>query len=167
MLEKKWYVLLTRPRFEKKVGERLVKNNFECCVPLKKELRIWHDRKKWIEVPIFKSYVFINIEEKYRYRVFDIPGILKYVSIGSEIAVLRSSDIENIRILSTNSDDVDLEFVDYMKGDLIEVLTGDLKGLTGELIEDGKNKKIKVRISALECFATVVIEKSIVHRILN
>jgi transcriptional antiterminator RfaH len=57
-MTKKWHVLYSKPRNEKKVVERLSKNGFEVYCPLIKTLRQWSDRKKKVQIPMFPGYIF-------------------------------------------------------------------------------------------------------------
>ena len=41
-----WFVVHTKPRFEKKVEERLLSLGIEAYCPVRKEIRLWSDRKK-------------------------------------------------------------------------------------------------------------------------
>ena len=61
-LEKKWYALYTKPRWEKKIDSVLIRKGVESWCPLQKIERQWSDRKKIIEDPLFKSYVFVRID---------------------------------------------------------------------------------------------------------
>ena len=54
-----WYVLYTKPKNEKKVYEKLTLQGFECYCPCQRTLKQWSDREKWVEEPIFKSYIFV------------------------------------------------------------------------------------------------------------
>ncbi len=164
---KKWHVLITKSRFEKKIANELEKNGFEICFPIRKELRFWSDRKKWIDVPIFKSYIFINIETHNKHKVFGPVGLLKYLAIGKETAILKPNDIENIKLLNESSEPIELSYKDYEKGEKVQILSGNFRGLQGELIENGRKNRIKIRIEGLDCYANIFIEKSVVTRILS
>jgi transcription antitermination factor NusG len=59
----KWYAIYTRPRWEKKVNFLLQGKGIESYCPLNKVRRKWSDRIKTIEEPLFKSYVFVKIDE--------------------------------------------------------------------------------------------------------
>ena len=61
---KKWIAVYTKPRHEKTVALELGKKGIESYLPLLKERRKWSDRKKWVEFPLFRSYVFVKIELK-------------------------------------------------------------------------------------------------------
>ncbi|MEP2237757.1 MAG: transcription termination/antitermination NusG family protein [Maribacter sp.] len=74
-MTKNWYVLYVKPKNEKKVAERLSAHQVDVYCPMIKEVKQWSDRKKTIEVPLFSSYVFVNISECERQKVFDVPEI--------------------------------------------------------------------------------------------
>ena len=55
-----WYVLYTKPKWEKKVAEQLQAMGIDCYCPLVMKERQWSDRKKKVEMPLFNSYVFVH-----------------------------------------------------------------------------------------------------------
>ena len=55
----RWYLLYTKPRAEKKVALELGLKGYELFLPLQRTLKQWSDRKKWVEEPLFKGYIFI------------------------------------------------------------------------------------------------------------
>ena len=61
---KKWIAFYTKPRHEKLVQKELEKKGVQTYLPLLKERRRWSDRKKWVEFPMFKSYIFVKTELK-------------------------------------------------------------------------------------------------------
>ena len=61
---KKWIAVYTKPRHEKTVENELLKKGFEVYLPILKERRKWSDRKKWVEFPLFRSYIFVRTEIK-------------------------------------------------------------------------------------------------------
>jgi len=80
-----WYVLMTQPRAAKIVGKRLTEIEFENFVPIQRQLRQWHDRKKWVEVPLLNYYIFVYTNNKKRNGVFQISGITKFLSIDEKL----------------------------------------------------------------------------------
>lgn len=162
---KKWYVLLTRPRAEKQVGGRLTENHFENFVPLQRQLRQWHDRKKWVETPLFSSYVFVRTEDKFRSKVFEVGGLLQYVSIGGQPCILTEQEIERVKRLCSYSGQVNIEQGHLKSGDEVEIIDGHFAGLQGQLITTSTNNKIKISIASLNCFATVELDKNNVQKI--
>ncbi|WP_337042018.1 UpxY family transcription antiterminator [Emticicia sp. 17c] len=94
---KNWFVVYTKPRQEKKVANELQKIGIEAYCPTKITERQWSDRKKKIEVPLFTSYCFVNIEEQERNKVFQVSGVVKYLFWLKKPAVVRKEEIEEIK----------------------------------------------------------------------
>jgi len=57
------------------------------------QIKQWSDRKKKTETPLIASYVFVNIEEKNRNDVFDIPGVVRYLFWLGKPAIVREVEI--------------------------------------------------------------------------
>jgi transcription antitermination factor NusG len=94
---KKWYVLYTKPRWEKKIDSVLQRKGVESWCPLQKVERQWSDRKKVIEDPLFKSYVFVHIDDEERFKVLNTDGVLNFVYYLGKPAVVRDEEVELIR----------------------------------------------------------------------
>ncbi|MGZ4023417.1 MAG: transcription termination/antitermination NusG family protein, partial [Flavisolibacter sp.] len=75
----RWYAIYTRPRWEKKVAGLLVQKQIENYCPLNRVRRQWSDRVKIIEEPLFKSYVFVKIEDEDRSLVRMTNGVVNFV----------------------------------------------------------------------------------------
>ena len=102
--EKNWYAVFTKPRSEKKVYQRMVDQDIEAFLPLVKTIRQWSDRKKTLEIPLISSYVFVHMEEKDLYRTLPIQGTVNVLKHLGKPAKIRAVEIDNLRILSSNSD---------------------------------------------------------------
>ena len=137
-----WFVIYTKSRNEKKVAELLQKNGVEVFCPLVKLKKNWSDRKKIVETPLFKSYVFVNLSEKDRNVVFNVPGVIRYVFWLKKPAVVRDSEIESLKtILHETIDSFSIE--NYQIGDTVKISEGVFKGLDG-VIEKQSNNKLHV-----------------------
>ena len=68
-------------RHEKCVHQELCDKGFESSLPLMTVTRQWSDRKKKVEVPLFRSYVFINIDiSKEKFDALQTDGGVKFVT---------------------------------------------------------------------------------------
>ena len=135
-----WFVIYTKSRNEKKVAELLQKNGVETFCPLVKLKKNWSDRKKIVETPLFNSYVFVNVSEKDRNVVFNVPGVIRYVFWLKKPAVARDSEIESLKaMLSETMDSFSIE--NYQIGDTIKISEGAFKGVEG-VIEKQTNTKL-------------------------
>ena len=137
-----WFVIYTKSRNEKKVAELLQKNGVEVFCPLVKLKKNWSDRKKIVETPLFNSYVFVNLSEKDRNVVFNVPGVIRYVFWLKKPAVARDSEIERLKsVLHETMDSFSIE--NYQIGDSVKISEGVFKGLDG-VIEKQSNNKLHV-----------------------
>ena len=61
---KKWRVIYTRSNWEKKADELLKRSGLNSFCPVVKTQRKWADRKKTIEIPLFSSYLFVQVDPR-------------------------------------------------------------------------------------------------------
>lgn len=135
-----WYVLYTKTRSEQKVAQRLERSKIQVYCPMITEVRKWSDRKKKVSTPLFKSYVFVKLPEKERNRVFDIPGVVRYMHWLGKPAVVRSHEIETIEKW-LNNDEVDqIEINEISPGDKLVINKGSLEGREAIVREVGKKQ---------------------------
>jgi transcription antitermination factor NusG len=105
-----WYVLITKPRFEKKVTARLLKMGVKAFCPTRVENRQWSDRIKKVEVPLLPSMVLVFLENKERQIVFQVPGSLRYffwLGKPAKVSALEIDALNNIQ--KDNSTVVEVE----------------------------------------------------------
>ena len=81
-MSKNWIVVRSKPRSEKIAYAQLLEKGIEAYLPLLKERRRWSDRKKWVEFPLFSSYLFANIEVKKSIFVLQTQGVSSLVKFG-------------------------------------------------------------------------------------
>jgi transcription antitermination factor NusG len=148
--EKKWYALYTKPRWEKKIDLRLVKKGIESWCPLQKIEKQWSDRKKIIEEPLFKSYIFVRIDPTEKTDVLMTDGVLNFVHYLRKPAIIKDSEVETIkRYLSEKDAKISVISEEgYEKETRIIVNHGVFMGNEGTVLRGGK-KKVYVRLESL------------------
>ena len=129
--EKKWLVVYTKPRTEKKVAERLKNLGIEVYCPVVKTIRQWSDRKKKVEIPLFTSYVFVYLEDRNRNRVFETDGVVRYLFWLGKPAIVKQSEIDTIREWLDEKEVENIEMTDIRKGDTVVIETGMFKDEIG------------------------------------
>jgi transcriptional antiterminator RfaH len=135
-----WYIAYTRPRAEKQIAIRLGKAGIKFFLPLQKELRQWSDRKKWVERPLFSSYIFVNVDKKEYYLALGISGLLYYVNIKGNAVALTDSRMQDIKRAIESNKEVEVLSGAPVPGDVITIKRGALKGLKGTVIHyEGQN----------------------------
>jgi transcriptional antiterminator RfaH len=147
-----WYAIYTKNNGEKKICNTLQRDNIECYLPLYKKLRQWSDRKKWIEEPFFRNYIFVKVSRIEYFNVLSVSGVVKYVSFGGQAQKIPSEQISNIKMLVEQQErEVVLSREKIERGQNAEVFVGPFKGLKGEVVKICGNYRIVIRIDALGC----------------
>ena len=146
----KWFAIYTRPRAEKQVYQRLSESGVETWLPMQKTIRQWSDRKKVVEKPLLSSYIFVKIHPKNFPVVYKVNGVVKFVSFEGQPVSIPQKQIDNLRILINSNADIEVSSENFAKGDNVEVVSGALVGLTGELIKIGTKNRFVVRIDRLD-----------------
>ena len=160
----KWYALYTRPRFEKRVDAELKEKGIETYLPLRRVLRQWSDRKKWVEEPLFRSYVFVHISPKERIRSLRVNGVVRMVSFGGKPSVIPDDQIEAIRRFLREG--VQMEPTNYLvQGDLVEITQGPLMGIRGRLVEIRSERRFVISIDAIRQSIAVEIDPSLLRKV--
>lgn len=142
-----WFALYTKSRAEKKVNEQLIAMGIATYLPLKREKRQWSDRKKWVEVPVINSYIFIHINPVRYHDVFNARGVVAYVSHNRKAVPIPGHEIEAMRRTIENKLAFNIEPNKLKKGEIVTVTNGPLKGVQGEVINIQGTKKLYLRIS--------------------
>lgn len=131
---KKWYVLYTASRAEKKVADRLALSGLESYLPIIKEKHKWSDRIRTVEKPLFTSYVFVKCTEyALRNAVQAFQGVAGYVRHEGKPAVIREQEIEEIRHFVQLAEKNRV----INEGDAVSIITGPLEKVSGKVLKLG------------------------------
>ena len=158
---KNWIAVYTKSRHEQIVVNELNKKNIESYCPMFKERRQWSDRKKWVHFPLFRSYVFANIEINENIYVLQTIGVNKIVKFQKKISIIPDQVIDNIKNIIEGGYNV--EQADYfIKGDEVRVVSGPLKGLDGVVLDLRGANKIIIKIEAIQQAFSVKISSGLI-----
>lgn len=133
--KKKWFVLYTRPGYEKRVAELVEKRHIEVFLPLTKIHRHWNDRKKVTLQPLFNSYVFVHASEDKHSQIRHIDGVINFVHWLKSPAVIRQDEIETIKKFLLEYDIVRLEKTSINLSDRVRIVNGPLMMWEGNVVE--------------------------------
>jgi len=147
--EKKWYALYTKSRTEKKVYQLLREKGVEAYLPLLKTLKQWSDRKKWVEEPLFRSYIFIRISERERLDAIRTDGVVRMITFQGRPVSIPDKQIEAVRAYINEGEDRVEKEVQFERGNRVEVTHGTLQGLQGIMVETKGKKRVMVEIEGI------------------
>ncbi|RZK42880.1 MAG: UpxY family transcription antiterminator [Pedobacter sp.] len=161
----KWYPIYTRSRAEKKTKTELEKKGIKVYLPLKKVEKQWSDRKKIVEEPLFKSYVFVYISAKQFADVLMTAGVSRFIYFSSVIAIIPGKQIEDLKLLLTVGTDLEVSDADLTAGEKVLIKAGPFKGILAELLSLENKKRIVLRLQNLGYSITINTSLAYVERI--
>ena len=146
-MEKKWFVVYTRPQQELKVAEQLSRLGIINYCPTITLLKQYSDRKKKVIKPLLSSYVMVQLEEKERNSVFSCSGIVRYLFFLGKPAVVPSSEINSMQdCLSGVYNDIKVTTLSV--GDSHTITEGPFSGVSGRVVQSD-NTKVKLELASL------------------
>jgi transcription antitermination factor NusG len=158
-MTKKWYALYTKPRWEKKVYHLLTVKGIEAYCPLNKVKRQWSDRIKTIDEPLFKSYVFVKVDDLQRTKVRLTNGVINFVYWNQKPAIVKEREIEAIKRFLNDHENVGLRPLELTVNQLVTFTSGTFMDLKARVLSVRK-KEVKVVIESLGCELVAVVDKN-------
>ena len=153
-----WYAVYTRPRWEKKVAGLLQDKGFEHYCPLNKVMKQWSDRKRVVLEPLFKGYLFVQVEESKKWDLLNINGIVNYVYWLGKPARIRESEIETIRKFLNEFSNVEVIEGTMPVKSTVRIKQGVMMNYQGILLELNGNKA-KVKIESMGIRLSAVFDR--------
>lgn len=147
-MSRKWLAVYSRPRWEKKVNQLLQQKGLESYCPLNKVKRKWSDRVKLVEEPLFKSYVFVKVNDEDRTAVRMTAGVVNFVYWDGKPAVIKEKEINAIKRFLNDYENVEVKPMDLQVRQRVKITTGSLMDQEGEVISLHR-KTVKVAIDSL------------------
>ena len=146
-MEKKWFVVYTRPQQELKVTSQLSAMGITNYCPTITLIKQYSDRKKKVTRPLLSSYVMVELEEKERNKVFACNGIVRYLFFLGKPVVVPASDIT---LMQDHLNGVynDSKVTTLSIGDSYTITQGPFSGVSGRVVEINKTK-VKLELASL------------------
>ena len=145
-----WHAVYIRPRSEKKAYLDLLDMGIKVYLPLIKTLKQWSDRKKWIEEPLFKSYLFVKVSPREYFDALNASvHVIRYITFEGKAVPIPEQQIEAIKVFINQEETRNVDLSDYEPGKSIKVVEGPMKGLQGNLVRVLGKKKVRVEIAGV------------------
>ena len=146
-MEKKWFVVYTRPQQELKVAGQLTNMGIKNYCPTVTLTKQYSDRKKKVTRPLLSSYVMVELDDKERNKVFACNGIVRYLFFLGKPAVVPAHQI-NLMQDHLNGVYNDFKVTTLSVGDSHKITEGPFSGISGKVVETD-NTKVKLELASL------------------
>jgi transcription antitermination factor NusG len=163
-MDLRWYALYLRSRYEKRSHQLLLGNGVESFLPLIEEVHTWSDRKKRVEEPLFRGYLFVRTDLKNKQAILETDGVVHFVQIGAKLNPIPDEQINWVKILVGHPDRVVRE--SYMsEGQRVRVTAGPFMGMQGYVLKVKSSTRVVVSLDAIAQSVSVDIEPELLERL--
>lgn len=130
-----WFAVSTRSRCEKAVQRNLEKKGIAHYLPLLSKKRTYGSSQRKVDLPLIPGYIFVFITHQDYLHVLQTDNVIGFVRFGAEINPIPQAEIDLLETLcNDNIHDIIAGKPNYRGGDAVEVISGPLKGVKGNLI---------------------------------
>ena len=153
-----WYAIYVKSRHEKSIHSELQQKGIEASLPLISVTRQWSDRKKKIEAPLFRSYVFVNIDiSKDKLNVLQTDGVVKFVTFCNKTVSIPEEQMYWLDQILMSELQLERE-QEIPIGAEVDVMFGPLKGLRGRVKRKNTITKLVVWFDSIMQGVSVEID---------
>ena len=145
----KWYPVSTRSRMEKKAQKELSEKGIVSYLPLKKVLKQWSDRKKVVEEPLIKSYLFVYITVSQQLEVLQIYGVARFIYFCGHVASMPDKQIKDLKMLLATDGELEIFDFEIEEGNQVLIKAGPFKDIIGEVVSIKNKKRVVLRLKSL------------------
>ena len=157
--DKKWLVIYTRPRWEKKVDQTMREHGIESYCPVRLEQRQWADRKKMVEMPLFVSYLFVKVDAHEQASALYSSGVINYVHFMGKPAIVRDHLIEKLKANLAAYKDIEvIGMQDLGIGDRVKIREGLLTNQIGTVVKL-QGRTVLMLLDEINCAIVTRIDK--------
>lgn len=138
--QKRWFAVYTKYKSEKYVIKHLLKKGVTAYTPLIKTTKRYVRKVKTYEVPLLNCYVFVCIDKSQYIKVLETEYVLNFVKIRKNLVAIPEAEIDLLKRIVGEFQNITVATEDYKIGDSVEIISGNLTGLKGHLVEiNGKH----------------------------
>lgn len=154
-----WYAVYTRPRSEKKVAATLADRGIHAWCPLQRVRKHYADRIKFVEEPVFSSYVFVQIRDLERGLVLSDPNVVNFVRHCGKPAIIRDKEITAIRLFLEEYKGYAFQLSEIGTGDTVRISEGPFADYTGIVVKKKKHKAC-IRLELFNAYLVAEFENA-------
>jgi transcription antitermination factor NusG len=143
-----WFALRVRSNFERPVSDLLQSKGVEEFLPTYRSRRVWSDRIRHLDLPLFPGYVFCRIPIEARGLVIATTGVVNMVGVQQQPLPIADDEIAAVRKMIASSAAV--EPWPYIRiGQRVKVRAGSLAGVEGILLRVKDSCRLVISVTLL------------------
>jgi transcription antitermination factor NusG len=154
-----WYAVYTKSRQEKKVAAELSAKDVDTLLPLYASRHRWNTRLVVVRLPLFPSYLFVNIRRTDRVKVLQTFGVVDFVRFDGRPAPIPASQIEAVRrCLDADCTIKPCRFVSI--GSRARIRSGPLEGVEGVVSRSKRQTRFVISVDLIQSSLRVEVDSA-------
>jgi transcriptional antiterminator NusG len=154
-----WYAIRVKSRSEKMVSEQLRQKGYDEFLPTYWSRRLWSDRVKVLELPVFAGYLFCRFDVDKRLAILRTPGVVHIVSKGKTPAPVNPEQLESVRLAVTCGQTVQ-PWSRLEVGNKVRIELGPMRGVVGTLLRYKNSNQLILGIDLMQRAVAVEVEEN-------
>jgi transcription antitermination factor NusG len=127
-------------------------------------VHLWSDRKKKVQEPLFRGYVFVKSDLRNRLSILQTDGIVRFVGVRNQPSPIPEHEVNWIRILANHPDALQRE--EYMSvGQTVRIIAGPFRGLEGFISRVKDASRVVVSFSSIAQSVSVEVVSQFVETV--
>jgi transcriptional antiterminator RfaH len=154
--ERNWYVAYTCTRHEKYLARQCEQRGITAFLPLYAVQRQWKKRGARVLLPLFPSYVFVQMALAERFKILALPGLVSLVSFKGLPTVVPDAQIDALKQAVALGRAEPCAYLQSGKG--VRVTAGPLVGLEGIVQEVEDNLRVIVSFDWMNRSVSILLQ---------
>lgn len=154
-----WYAVHVRSRLESQVSIALRGKGYEEFLPTYRSSRLWCDRHKEFDLPLFPGYLFARFDVRERLPILKSPGVITIVGLGKTPVPISDEEFEAIRAIVRSGLPVE-PWKNLTVGSRVLIEAGPLAGLEGIALSLDKKFRIVVSVPLLQRSVGIEVDRT-------
>ena len=154
-----WFALQVRSRWESKTAELLSGKGFQTLFPSYKTNRVWADRSRVVEAPLFPGYLFCRFDVHNRLPVLITPGVISVVGRGKTPIAVEKSEIDAIQKVMLSG--IQAQPWPHLEiGERVRIQNDVLEGIEGILISFKGRQRVVISVTLLQRSVALEVDRA-------
>lgn len=163
--KKYWYAVKTRFKSEKKLAADLRALGVNAYLPLVQRTRRYTRKIKHYSIPLINSYLFVFIDRSEYIKVLERSQVIEFIRFGGRLIPIPDEEINTLqRICGELNTEVHSEQIQFVEGEEVELVYGQLSGIKGKLVRELGKEEFVVQLQFIGYQLRIVAEGKMLMR---
>ena len=166
--ENRWFAVYTKYKCEKYVADHLSKKNVLVYLPILTKTKRYIRKIKVYDVPLINCYVFVHINKSQYLLTLETEYVLKFLKQGKDLLAIPEAEILMLKRVVGDVEEVNhTDQHVYQLGEEVEVISGNLAGMKGNIVSKAGKKSFSVQLGVLGLQLLMNIDLKLLRPVIN